>query len=119
MALAEQSGTIALADQLIHLREHVPVAVDDIVTVTGADELTVRSWLERCAAPAGQHAVRLSELIAVCERLVISTKAEVIPRWLHRQVPALDGKTPLETLAAGGYEQIAAFAESLIYGTFT
>ncbi len=119
VATAAHSGTIALADQLIHLRERVPLAEVDIAEVTGADAATVAAWLERRVAPAGQHAVRLSELIAACERLAVSTKPEFIPQWLRRQVPSLGGQTPLHALASGGYEQIAGIAEDLIYPTFT
>jgi DNA-binding transcriptional regulator YiaG len=119
VATVSQTGTIALADQLIHLRERVPLAEADIAEVTGADAETVAAWLDRQVAPAGQHAVRLSELIAACERLAVSTKPEFIPEWLRRQVPSLGGQTPLHTLASGGYEQIAGLAEDLIYPTFT
>ncbi len=119
VATASQTGTIALADQLIYLRERVPLAEADIAEVTGADAKTVAAWLDRRVAPAGQHAVRLSELIAACERLAVSTKPEFIPEWLRRQVPSLGGQTPLHTLASGGYEQIAGLAEDLIYPTFT
>ena len=119
VATAWKTGTIAVADQLIHLRVRVPLAESDIVEVTGADAETVAAWLERRVAPAGQHAVRLSELIAACERLAVSTKPEFIPEWLRREVPSLGGQTPLQTLASGGYEQIAGLAEDLIYPTFT
>ena len=119
VATAAQPGTIALADQLIHLRERVPLAAADIAEVTGADAETVAAWLERRVAPAGQHAVRLSELIAACERLAVSTQPEFIPQWLRREVPSLGGQTPLHTLASGGYEEIAGLAEDLIYPTFT
>ena len=119
VATAANPGTIALADQLIHLRERVPLTETDIAEVTGADAETVAAWLKRRVAPAGQHAMRLSELIAACERLAVSTKPEFIPEWLRRPVPSLGGETPLHTLASGGYEQIAGIAEDLIYPTFT
>ena len=112
-------GTIALADQLIHLRERVPLSEVDVMAATGADAATVAGWIERRVAPVGEQAVRLSELVAAVERLEVTTKADAIPEWLRREVPALDGKTPLQTLAAGGYERIAGFAEDLIYPTFT
>ena len=112
-------GTIALADQLIHLRERVPLSEHDVAAVTGADERTVTAWLKRDVAPSGLQAARLSELVAAVERLEVTTKREVIPDWLRRKVPALDGKTPLETLAAGGYEQIAGLAEDLICPPFS
>ncbi|MHB8691355.1 MAG: hypothetical protein ACYDHH_08915 [Solirubrobacteraceae bacterium] len=119
MATATTLGTIALADQLIHLRERIALTEADIVAVTGVDLQIVAGWLERRVVPTGEPAMRLSELIAACERLAVSTKPEFIPEWLRRPVPALDGRTPLQTLAAGGYEEIAAFAENLIYPTFS
>lgn len=118
-ATANSTGTIALADQLIHLRERVPLSEADIAAATGVDKQTVEDWLARRLAPDGRQAARLNELIAAVERLEITTKPEAIARWLRRKVPALGGKTPLQTLAAGGYEQIAAIAEDFIYPTFT
>ena len=118
-AASTNIGTIALADQLNHLRERVPITEHDIVAATGADAETVRGWLERRTAPAGQPAMRLSELLAACERLEVSTKPEVIPDWLNRPVPMLDGRTPVETIAAGGYERVAAIAEDFIDPSFT
>ena len=116
---ANSTATIALADQLIHLRERVPLPVADIATATGADQGTVEEWLARRAAPSGAPAARLTELIAAVERLEVTTKREAIADWLGRKVPSLDGRTPLETLAAGGYERIAGFAEDLISPPFT
>jgi hypothetical protein len=116
---ANSTATIALADQLIHLRERVPLLPQDIAAATRADEKTVSAWLARQAAPSAAPAARLSELIAVVERLEVSTRRESIVDWLKRQVPILDGKTPLETLAAGGYERLARVAEDFIYPTFT
>ncbi len=121
MAISSATGikTIALADQLRFLCERVPLTAADVAGATGADERTVNGWLERRVAPGGEPGARLSELIAAMERLELSAKREAIPEWLRRKVPALGGMTPLETLAAGGYERIAAFAEDLIYPTFT
>jgi len=116
---ANSTGTIALADQLIHLCERVPLSVADIVAGTGADERTVEAWLARQAAPSGAPATRLTELIAAVERLEVTTKREAIADWLRREVPALDSRTPLETIAAGGYERIAGFAEDLISPPFS
>jgi DNA-binding transcriptional regulator YiaG len=119
MATATTTGTIALADQLRFLRERVPISERDVIAATGADEATVAAWLSRRAAPAGEQAARLSELIAACERLEVSTKPEGIARWLNQSVPMLDGRTPLATIASGGYEQVARIAEDLIDLPFT
>jgi hypothetical protein len=108
-----------LTDLLELVRGRVPLTNGDVAAATGADEKTVARWIERKGAPAGEQAARLSELIAVVERLEVSTKPDAIPDWLNRAVPMLDGQTPLQTIAAGGYDRVAAIAEDFIYPTFT
>ncbi|MBV9193914.1 MAG: hypothetical protein JO168_07180 [Solirubrobacterales bacterium] len=112
-------GTIALADQLRFLRERVPLSDADVTAATGADEETALAWLERRVAPAGEQAARLSELIAACERLEVSSRPDAIPDWLNRTVPVLGGRTPLAAIAAGDYELVAGIAEDLIDPPFT
>jgi DNA-binding transcriptional regulator YiaG len=112
-------GTIALADQLRFLRERVPLSEADVRAATGAEKETVLAWLERRAAPAGEEAARLSELVAACERLEVSTRPDAIPDWLNRSVPMLEGRTPLAAIAAGDYELVAGIAEDLIDPPFT
>lgn len=65
VAIAADTGTIALADQLVHLRERIELGEQDIAKATGADAQTVSAWLSRQAAPAGPSPFRLSELITV------------------------------------------------------
>jgi hypothetical protein len=108
-----------LIDLLELVRGRVPLTDDDVAAATRVDEKTVARWLERTAAPVGEQAARLSELIAAVERLEVSTKPKAIPDWLNRAVPMLDGQTPLQTIAAGGYDRVAAIAEDFIYPTFT
>lgn len=115
IASAGSFGTLALVDQLIRLRERVPLGEADIAAATGADPETIREWIARQAAPTGLAAVRLVELIAACKRLEVSTEPAAIVDWLRRQVPALGGSTPLAAVASGGYEWIAGFAEALIH----
>jgi hypothetical protein len=90
-----------------------------MAVASDADEQTVEAWLARQAASSGAPAARLTELIAAVERLEVTTKREAIAEWLRREVPALDGRTSLETLAAGGYERIAGFAHDLISPPFS
>ena len=116
---AGTSGMIGLADQLRLLRERVPLSTADVRAATGADEATVLSWLERREGPAGDEAARLSELIAVVEMLEESTRPYAIGPWLHRSVPALNGRAPVDVIASGGYEQVYELAAELAAGVFT
>ena len=116
---AGTSGMIGLADQLRLLRERVPLSTADVTAATGADEATVLSWLERREGPAGDEAARLSELIAVVEMLEESTRPDAIGPWLHRSVPALNGRAPVDVIASGGYEQVYELEAELAAGVFT
>jgi hypothetical protein len=53
VASAGSFGTIALADQLIRLRERVPLGEADIVAATGAEPETIREWMARKAVRLG------------------------------------------------------------------
>jgi DNA-binding transcriptional regulator YiaG len=112
-------GTIAIADQLRHLHERVPLSERDIARATGADEDTVGAWLARKAVPTGIQANRLMETIAVVEEMALNVRPEGLREWLSTKMPALDGKTPADVIAAGGYEQVMAVALGLTYGAFT
>lgn len=116
---AKTIGTIAIADQLRHLRYRVPVSERDIARATGADEETVRDWLARKAPPAGVQANRLLETIAVIEEMALNVRPEGLSDWLSSDVPALGGKAPADVIAAGGYEQVMDVARGLTYGAFT
>jgi hypothetical protein len=118
-ASATRKGLISLADQLNHLRARVPLLEQDVAAATGADASVVTAWIDRRAAPDGEQAARLSELIAVVEMLEESTRPEAIGPWLSRKVPALRGRTPTSVLASGGYELVYTIAAELAAGAFT
>lgn len=116
---ATSIGTIALADQLNHLRARVPLSEQDVARATGAHEATVRQWMERKAAPMGAQANRLAEVIAVVEEMALNIQPDGIAGWLHEEVPALDGETPADVIASGGYQRVIDIALWLSAGGFT
>ncbi|MGH2889704.1 MAG: hypothetical protein ACRDNJ_08750 [Solirubrobacteraceae bacterium] len=108
-----------LVDLLEVVRGRVPLIDRDVAVATGVAEDQVAAWTDRRATPRDNEAARLGALLAVVERLEVSTKPEAIPDWLNRSVPLLDGQTPLATMAAGDYQRVAAIAEDFIYTPFT
>ena len=116
---ATNIGTIALADQLNHLRALVPLSEGDVARATGADEATVRQWIERKAVPMGVHANRLAELVAVVEEKALNIQADGIPDWLGSEVPALENEVPSDVIASGGYQRVMDIALWLSAGGFT
>jgi hypothetical protein len=116
---ATNIGTIALADQLNHLRARVPLSPSEVARATGADDATAQQWIERKEAPMGVHANRLAELIAVVEEMALNVKPEGIPDWLGSEVPALGGEVPADVIASGGYQRVMDIAQWLSAGGFT
>lgn len=108
------SGTIAFADQLIRLRERVPLSETDIRRATGAKPRTLRAWLARQEAPAGTQADRLCELIAIVKLLEDSMEPARTLTWLRTNVEELKRTAPLAALAAGNYEHVRAVALTLL-----
>lgn len=116
---ATSIGTIALADQLNHLRARVPLSEQDVAHATGAEQATVRQWIERKAAPMGVEANRLAELIAVVEEMALNIEPDGIPEWLRDEIPALEGGIPADVIASGGYQRVIDIALWLSAGGFT
>jgi hypothetical protein len=116
---AARSIGATLVDLLGVVRARVPLSDGDVALATGVTEQTVAAWGDGRATPRDHEAARLGALLAVVERLEVSTKPEAIPDWLNRSVPILDGQTPLATMAAGDYQRVAAIAEDFIYTPFT
>jgi hypothetical protein len=116
---ATSIGTIALADQLNRLRARVPLSEQDIARATGAEPATVRQWIERKAAAMGVEANRLAELIAVVEEMALNIERDSIQEWLRDGIPALEGETPADVIASGGYQRVIDIALWLSAGGFT
>ena len=111
---------MALADLLIALRDQVPLTEAQIARGTGADEGTVREWVERRRVPAGEPSQHLAELIAFVQEMAINVSAKALAEWwLAGQVDFLSGANPLDEIAAGRYERMIDYARGLTNGVFT
>jgi hypothetical protein len=98
----------------------VPLSEAQIARGTGADERTVRGWLERRSAPSGAHARRATELTAFVDEMARNVEGQTLADWwLDGNVDFLDGANPLDEIAAGRYEQMMQYALGLSYGVFT
>jgi|GEM_PF-3293350 len=103
-----------LLDLLERIRRRVPLRDVDVALATGTSEGTVADWVARRAAPTVLQAVLLGQVLATVEHLLLTIEPDAVRRWLNRGVQALDGRTPLEILAAGGYTAIAGMARDLL-----
>lgn len=107
-------GAISLVDQLLDLRKRVAITQQDIMEATGASLGEVNAWLKREGGPVGEEAKLLGDLVTVVDRLALGLDPEGLPDWLRRKVPALEGRTPLEVVRAGGYATLAALADEIL-----
>jgi hypothetical protein len=120
MAATAPSTTMATADLLIALRERVALSEAQVARATGADEETVRAWLERRKAPGGVYGQRVTELVAFVEEMARNLQGETLAGWwLDGNVDFLSGANPLDEIAAGRYEQMIQYALGVSYGSFT
>jgi hypothetical protein len=116
---AANIGTIALADQLNHLRARVPLSDADVARPTGADPSVARQWIERTEPPIGVLANRLAELMSVVEEMALNVKPECIPGWLASPVEALGGEVPAAVISVGAYQRVMDIALWLSSGGLT
>ena len=111
---------MALADLLIALCERVPLSEAQIARGTGADEETVRTWLGRRRAPAGEEGQRLADLVAFVDEMARNLDGETLAGWwLDGQVDVLDGANPFDEIACGRYERMIRYARGISHGVFT
>lgn len=80
---------------------------------TGADETTVRNWINDRSSPTGARAERLAELSALVERLVRVMAPAYVGLWLLKPLAALDEDKPIDVIAAGRYRDVARLISAL------
>jgi hypothetical protein len=104
---------VGFASEAAHIQEVGHLSVADIARGTGADESTVRAWLNETRSPSGERAERLAELSSVVERLVRVIDSTYVSVWLRKPSILLDDDKPLDVIAAGDYRRVSRIVSSL------
>jgi transcriptional regulator with XRE-family HTH domain len=104
---------IGFASEAAHIQELGHLSVGDIARGTGADDSTVRAWLNDSRSPSGDRAERLAELSSIVERLVLIVKSEYVPVWLRKPNVLLADDKPLDLIAVGEYRKVSKVLASL------
>ena len=91
-----------------------------IARATGADEQTVRAWLERREAPSGAQAQRLTELVAFVEEMARNLPGETLAGggWTARST-SLERREPARRDRRRPLRADDPYALGVSYGTFT
>ncbi|MDP8942804.1 MAG: helix-turn-helix transcriptional regulator [Actinomycetota bacterium] len=97
----------APVNEAVQAREIGGLSEADIARATGAARTTARAWLAGRRFPAGEHAERLAELLALVERLADVIPPRFIRSWMRKPLRELDDDKPLDVIAAGDYRSVA------------
>lgn len=104
---------LGFASEAAHVRDLGHLSTADIARATGADDSTVRAWLNDTRSPSGERAERLAELSSIVERLVRVIQAEYVPVWLRKPNAMLDDEKPIDLVATADYRKVSRVIAAL------
>ncbi len=88
----------------------------DLAKAVGTTVRTVQNWASGSARPKGKSAERLVDVSQIVTALRDVFRDEAIHIWLRTRNRNLDGRRPLELLAAGDVDQVLAEVNNLVRG---
>lgn len=92
------------------------LTASEIGGVTGVSERSVQNWAAGKAKPEGASRDRLLELKYVIEGLADVFEDEGIEIWLHSRQRRFEGRTPLELLQEGRFDDVLEEIDHLAGG---
>jgi DNA-binding transcriptional regulator YiaG len=92
------------------------LSVPEMAQLIGVAERQVRNWSAGANTPSGRNRDRLLQLHYVSQLLRDVYTHEGAEIWLHGRKRSLDGRRPIDLLAAGEYEEVLAAIERLQSG---
>lgn len=104
---------LGFAGEAEYIREIGHLSTADIARATGADESTVRAWLNETRSPSGERAERLAELSSLVERLVRVMRPDYVPVWLRKPNALLGHEKPIDLVATADYRKVSRLISSL------
>jgi transcriptional regulator with XRE-family HTH domain len=104
---------LGFAGEAARVREIGHLTTADIARATGADDSTVRAWLNGTRSPSGERAERLAELSSLVERLARVMEGSYIPVWLRKPNSLLDHEKPIDLVATADYRLVSRVIAAL------
>jgi len=92
------------------------LTLTEIADVTGVGTRAVQKWASGSTKPEGTSRDRLLELSYVVEQIGDVYDNEGIEIWLHAPQRAFDGKSALDLLRDGRFEDVIALVDRLVGG---
>ncbi|MCA1708161.1 MAG: hypothetical protein LC808_34755 [Actinobacteria bacterium] len=85
----------------------------DVARATRVPVSTVQAWIQDEGEPGGEQAERISELLALVDRLAAVMDTGFIGLWLRKPLRLLDDERPLDVLARGNYKAVSRLVAAL------
>ena len=101
------------------LERDLAIPAEILASALGVDRRTIERWRANQSVPQGKTRERLSELLALRDRLllVVGTQ-EAARQWLHAASRYLGDFTPAEALKAGRIDRVSADLDGLAGGIY-
>jgi transcriptional regulator with XRE-family HTH domain len=104
---------LGFAGEAAYIREIGHLSTADIARATGADDSTVRAWLNETRSPSGERAERLAELSSLVARLAQVIQPDYIPVWLRKPNALLEHEKPIDLVATADYRKVSRVIAAL------
>ncbi len=114
--LSEPDATEVLYARVVEDVRDGGLTVSEMAGLIGVAERQVRNWSSGENAPSGRNRDRLLQLHYVAHLLRDVYTREGAEIWLHGRKRSLDGRRPVDLLAAGEYDEVLAAIERLHAG---
>jgi hypothetical protein len=101
------------------LERDLDLSIETIARALDVDRRTVERWRANQSVPQGKTRERLSELVALRDRLLaIAGTPEAAHTWLKAPSRYLGGFTPEEALKTGRLDRVRADLDGLAAGVY-
>lgn len=114
------SATIERAvepDEIIQALKRFGVSQRDIAAATCVSDRSVRAWT-RAGGIRPTSYTRLTDIRDIVLTLRDTLTERGVGQWLRARNRMLDGRRPIDVLAAGGHDEVQRAAEAFVEGTY-
>ena len=109
------------AELVSWMRGYLGLTYKQVGTLAGATTRTAQRWgnAEELTVPSGDHRVKVEQLRDL-KRLLVSTFPDehVALEWLHREVPLLGGRRPIDLMKRGYLDPVVEILAGTHAGVF-
>ena len=104
--------------QLALIRRILGLSNQEVGFAVGTEEAALTAWIGG-ELPSAGFSTRLDTLYTLALEVEGTMRAEVVPQWMKRAIPAFDGCTPREMILRGQIEAVLGTLNSFNHGSLS